>query len=77
MDAIPAALSVPAASRYLGISRASLYRLIKTGALVPAKVGGRTLIRRVDADAFLEGAVSDPRKSHSASEGAEVAGIFG
>lgn len=70
MDALPAALSVSAASRYLGISRASLYRLIKTGVLAPAKVGGRTLIRRVDADALLEAAINPKGVK------VEVAGIF-
>jgi len=58
MDALPAALSVNAAARYLSISRANLYRLIKSGDIRPAKVGGRTLIRRVDADALLARAVT-------------------
>lgn len=58
--ATPAALSVTAAAQYLSISRANLYRLIKAGELRPAKVGGRTLIRRVDADALLERSVGAP-----------------
>lgn len=58
--ATPAAMSVTAAAQYLSISRANLYRLIKAGELRPAKVGGRTLIRRVDADALLERSVSVP-----------------
>jgi excisionase family DNA binding protein len=52
--AMPAALNVKEAARYLGVSRANLYRLFKSGELRPAKVGGRTLVRRVDADALLE-----------------------
>lgn len=53
-DFAPAAFNVDEASRYLGISRANLYMLFKSGELRPAKVGGRTLVRRVDADALLE-----------------------
>lgn len=49
-----AAFRVEEAGKYLGISRSNVYRLIKSGQLKPAKVGGRTLIRRVDADALLE-----------------------
>lgn len=49
----PAALSIPAAASYLSISRASIYRLIKAGELPLVKVGGRSLIRRSDADALL------------------------
>ena len=49
----PAAFSIPAAATYLSISRASIYRLIKSGDLPRAKVGGRSLIRRQDADALL------------------------
>jgi excisionase family DNA binding protein len=50
----PAAFSTKAASRYLSISRAQLYRLFKSGDLHFAKVGGRTLVRRMDLDALLE-----------------------
>jgi excisionase family DNA binding protein len=49
-----AAMTVLEAADYLRISRANLYRLFQTGELKPAKVGGRTLVRRVDADALLE-----------------------
>ena len=60
MLSTPAALSISAAARYLSVSRSGLYRLINSGALTPAKVGGRTLIRRVDADAMLARAVDAP-----------------
>lgn len=71
MDVIPAALSVPTAAKYIGISRANMYRLIKAGAIVPAKVGHRTVIRRADADAFLESCLTRPSntlKARSVSE---------
>lgn len=51
------AFTVDEASAYLRISRASLYRLIGDGSLKPARVGGRTLIRRVDAEKFLASCV--------------------
>lgn len=54
---IPAALSVDETAEYLRISRATLYRLFREKKLVPARLGGRTLVRRVDADAFLESCV--------------------
>lgn len=56
----PGAMSIVAAAGYLSISRAYLYQLIKAGEIVPAKVGRRTLIRRVDADAFLARSVNAP-----------------
>ncbi|WP_337267889.1 helix-turn-helix domain-containing protein [Oryzifoliimicrobium ureilyticus] len=57
MTIAPAALSIKDAAAYIGISRANLYRIMQSGKLRPAKVGGRTLIRRIDADAFLEAAI--------------------
>lgn len=56
----PGAMSIVDAARYLAISRGYLYELIKAGEIQPAKVGRRTLIRRVDADAFLSRSVSAP-----------------
>lgn len=53
-----AAFTVNEAANYLRISRANIYRLFKSGELRPAKLGGRTLVRRVDADALLERAVT-------------------
>lgn len=58
-QAKPGALSVDDAATYMSISRASLYRLFKAGHLRPARIGGRTLVRRVDLDAFLERAIGD------------------
>ncbi|MBY2969519.1 helix-turn-helix domain-containing protein [Rhizobium leguminosarum] len=76
MDTLPAALSVPAASKYLSISRANLYALIKAGALTPAKIGHRTVIRRVDADAFLEKALVSRQQPKPAPRVVDE-GIFG
>lgn len=53
----PAAFNVEEAAHYLGISRANLYKLFKSGALRSTKIGGRTLVRRIDADALLERSV--------------------
>ena len=38
---------------YLRTSRASLYRWFKSGDLKFIKMGGRTLVRRADADDFV------------------------
>ncbi|MCE4226749.1 helix-turn-helix domain-containing protein [Methylobacterium sp. C25] len=48
-----AALSVDELAVYFRISRTSVYRLFNAGDLKPIKIGRRTAIRRVDADAFL------------------------
>ncbi|MDR4305653.1 helix-turn-helix domain-containing protein [Chelatococcus sambhunathii] len=53
-----AVFTVPEAAVYLRISRASVYRLFDKGELRAARIGGRTLVRRIDADALLERAVS-------------------
>lgn len=53
------ALTVLEAAEYLRLSRASLYRLFKAGSLKPSRIGGRVLIRRVDADALLERGLSE------------------
>lgn len=53
----PAAFTAEEAADYLRISRAGIYRLMKNGALPRAKIGDRTVIRRVDLDAFLDGCV--------------------
>ncbi len=61
MSAItPAAFTIDQASTYLAVSRAQIYRLFRSGELKAAKVGGRTLIRRVDADELLSRAVEKP-----------------
>lgn len=41
------------AATYLGISQAGFWRLLRAGKLPRVRIGGRTLVRRVDLDAFL------------------------
>lgn len=53
-DSPSAALSIDEAAYHLRISRAGLWRLLKDGRLPKAKVGGRTLVRRRDLEAFLD-----------------------
>ena len=53
IGAAPAGLSVPEAAGYLGVSTASVWRLLKSGDLPRTRILGRTVIRRSDADAFL------------------------
>ena len=48
-----AAYPINDAAVYMGISRSSIYRLINSGQLAKTEVLGRTLIRKVDADACL------------------------
>lgn len=48
------ALTVDETADYLRVCRSTVYALFKSGDLVPAKIRGRTLVRRVDADAFLD-----------------------
>ena len=55
----PLLLTVPQTCAVLGISRQSLWRLARDGALVPAKVRGSTRYRRSDVEAFVRG---DARK---------------
>lgn len=45
------------AADYLGISRTGLWRLLKAGRLPCVRIGGRTLFRRSDLDAFLDSCV--------------------
>lgn len=37
-----------------GISRTTLYALIKAGELSPVKIGSRTLLRHADLEALIE-----------------------
>lgn len=50
----PAALGVESSACYRGVSRSSVWRLIKTGDLHCVRLNGRTLLRRIDLDALLE-----------------------
>lgn len=52
------ALSVQETADYLRISEAGVWRLLQDKRLPKAKIGGRTVIRRVDAEAFLERCVT-------------------
>jgi excisionase family DNA binding protein len=45
--------SVENGARYLGISRAKTWRLIRQRTLPCVRLGGRTLLRKVDCDALL------------------------
>ena len=49
-----AVLTISETAIYFRISRASVWRLLRTGQLKKLRIGGRTLVRRADADAFLE-----------------------
>ncbi|MER9950219.1 helix-turn-helix domain-containing protein [Mesorhizobium sp. M0047] len=47
-------MTVDETADYLRVCRSTIYTLFRSGDLVPAKVRGRTLVRRIDAEAFLE-----------------------
>jgi len=44
VDLRPAAVSVPEAARYLGISRESAYRAARSGELPAVRIGGRIVV---------------------------------
>ncbi len=69
-----AAMSIPSAAKYLSLSRSGIYRLINNGTLHRVKIGGRSVIRRADADALLE-SPSDNAVARSTSPGIG-SGIF-
>jgi excisionase family DNA binding protein len=48
----PLALTTAEAARSLGIGKTKLFELIGSGALPAVRLGGRTLIRREDLEAF-------------------------
>ena len=48
-----AALTVDEAADYIRVSRATVWRLLKSKSLARARIGGRTVVRRIDLDAFL------------------------
>jgi len=56
----PVTMPVNAAADYLGISRATIYVLLRRGALTKVKLGHRTLIRRADLDRLV-GVTGAPR----------------
>ncbi len=57
------ALTIDGAAQYVGVSRASIYRLIQRGELTPRKIGRRTVIARADLDRMIEGAPTMLRRS--------------
>lgn len=50
---VPVTMPVNDAADYLGISRATIYVLLREGALTKVKLGHRTLIRRADLDRLV------------------------
>lgn len=48
------AYSVDEAADMIGISRRSIYELLRSGQLRSVKIGARRLVRRSDLDTFLE-----------------------
>lgn len=48
------AYTIKQAAAACGISRTTLYVLIKAGELTPVKIGTRTLIRHNDLEALIE-----------------------
>jgi excisionase family DNA binding protein len=48
----PVALTTAEAARSLGIGKTKLFELITSGALPAVRLGGRTLVRRDDLEAF-------------------------
>ena len=58
MTTEPAALSIPDAVKYSGLSRTRLYELIQARELPSAKIGRRRIVRRVDLDALIDRAMN-------------------
>jgi excisionase family DNA binding protein len=54
LPVLSGALNVEEAADYLRVSRATIWRLLSTKELRRVRIGGRTVIRRVDLDSFLE-----------------------
>jgi excisionase family DNA binding protein len=54
---LSAALTVDEAADYIRVSRATIWRLLKSKSLARVRIGGRTVVRRVDLDAFLARAI--------------------
>lgn len=54
----PAAISIPEAGRYLGVSPDTVRRLIRAGDIPHARIGASIRIRRIDLDAYLDSQTS-------------------
>lgn len=53
--AMHSAYSVPEACHRLGVSKTTLYNLIREGDLPARKIGKRTIVLAADIDSFLSG----------------------
>lgn len=51
----PLAFSITGAAAAIGVSRTTIYELVKAGKLHPVKIGTRTLIPRAELEALLAG----------------------
>ena len=47
------ALSIAEAARSIGVGRSTLYAIIKSGRLPVRKLGSRTLVLKIDLEAFV------------------------
>ena len=56
----PLLLDIPRACAQLGLSRASLYRLMQTGRLESVQVGRRRLVPTAALERFVDDLRSDP-----------------
>lgn len=54
----PAAISIPDAGKYLGVSADTVRRLIRSGTIPHARIGSSIRIRRTDLEAYLEAQTS-------------------
>lgn len=52
LNSLPIALTTAEAARSLGIGKTKLFQLIANGTLPAIRLGGRTLVRREDLEAF-------------------------
>ena len=56
------ALGVPEAATYIGVSRATIYNLLRSGLLPRTKIGHRTVIRRDALDALVQAGCVLPKR---------------
>jgi excisionase family DNA binding protein len=55
------------AAGWLGVSHMSIRRLIRSGRLPAAKIGGRVVVRLKDANALLDRSVIAPRDANTST----------
>lgn len=70
-----AALRVPEAAIYIGVSRATIYTLLRSGSLPRTKIGHRTVIRRDALDALVQAGCVLPKRT--SADRAPAIDIFG